>query len=90
MISVHTRQMILYPNPTFSGLSCVEVKTERAATVSLKVYNLLGMEVKEVVKDVFLHAGWYHWEIEGLKKGIYIVKFESEELNTSKTLVVLD
>ncbi len=66
-----------YPNP-FNTTTTIEFTNPKAGFVSLKIYNILGEEVKTFVSKV-LTAGEhkYLWDANGLASGMYLIKLES-------------
>lgn len=71
-----------YPNP-FNPATTIRFGIQQDATVSLKVYNLLGQVVATLVDQEFKQAGYHvaHWNAmaddgSGLASGVYIYKLE--------------
>jgi hypothetical protein len=64
-------QVNVYPNPT-AGISVVQLNISEAAMVNLKLYDMLGREVKTIVSEK-LQAGSHKVEtnVSGLENGIY-------------------
>jgi hypothetical protein len=58
--------------------------------VSLKVFNILGNEVKTLVNE-FKSAGSYNVEFDGkeLSSGLYIYKLVTETFNSTRKMMLL-
>ncbi len=79
-----------YPNP-FNQTTNIEFSIPKAEFVSLKIYNLLGQEVVNLVSEN-LKAGFYKydWDAGSLACGIYIYRLQTEKgAAQSKKLVLL-
>lgn len=63
-----------YPNP-FNSITAIEYSVEKQSGVSLKVYNILGQEVAELVNEDFA-PGIYSvkWNAFDSASGVYIYK----------------
>jgi hypothetical protein len=66
-----------YPNP-FNPSTEIRYQVPVAANVSLKVYNLLGLEVATIAKGV-QQAGIHvaRWDATGMPSGVYFYKIEA-------------
>ncbi len=77
-----------YPNP-FNPVTIIRYSLPHAGHVTLKVFNLLGQEVKTLVdelenpgvKSVTFHAG-------SLPSGVYFYRLQSKEYTETKKLVL--
>ncbi len=60
-----------YPNP-FNSFTTIRYQLSEPSFVNLKVFNILGEEVIELVKEK-KNAGLYevHWDATGLASGVY-------------------
>ncbi len=83
-----------YPNP-FNATTEIRFSLERAADVTLTVYNLLGQEVKTLVEGR-ITAGEHRVTWDGrddsgnmCASGIYMYRFESEETVLSRKMILL-
>jgi hypothetical protein len=66
-----------YPNP-FNPFTVIEISLPNDANVSLKVYNVLGQEVKTLFTgnlDAGLHT--IHFDASNLNSGVYFYKIEA-------------
>ncbi len=78
-----------YPNP-FNPVTKISYSIPRAGFVSLKVYNLLGEEVADLVSGEKA-AGKYDIDFNGrgLSSGVYIYRIEAGGFSDSKKLVLM-
>ncbi len=78
-----------YPNP-FNPTTELHFTISRAGLVSLKVYNLLGQEVKTLL-DRYLTPGDYSVRFNGnnLTSGIYFYRLASDNFAFTKNMVLL-
>ncbi len=78
-----------YPNP-FNPKTNIQFTLPKSEFVTLKIYNLLGQEVKTLVSDK-LNAGnyKYNWEASGFASGIYYYTIKAGKYNASKKLLLL-
>lgn len=78
-----------YPNP-FNPVTNIEFSIPTKSYVSLKIYNILGEEVKTLVSGV-RNAGKYimKFDASNLASGIYIYRIKSGTFSNSKKLVLL-
>ena len=78
-----------YPNP-FNPTTNLEFGISQLGFVSLKVYNMLGEEIKTLVNEI-KPAGIYRAEFDGsnLSSGIYYYKLESGNFIETKKMMLL-
>ena len=78
-----------YPNP-FNPSTVIKYQLAAPGYVSIKVYNLLGKEVKTLVSRT-LAAGKYEVEFDGssLASGIYFYKMQSGSFVSVKKLMLM-
>lgn len=78
-----------YPNP-FNPFTKIDFQIPESGFVSLKVYDILGREVKEVVNE-FLSDGHYTRSFDGnsLASGIYFYKLQVNKYVQIKKMVLL-
>ena len=82
-----------YPNP-FNPSTRIQYSLEKAAQVSLKIYNLLGQEVATLVNDR-QEAGSYTVPFNSneatlsLSSGVYFYRLEAESFVSTKKLVLM-
>jgi hypothetical protein len=81
-----------YPNP-FSWTTEIEYELPKSCLVQLKIFNLLGQEVKTLV-DKFQEIGsksviWDGRDNHGMKirSGIYFYKFEAMDFVQKKRII---
>jgi hypothetical protein len=78
-----------YPNP-FNPSTTIEFAIPQASYVSLKVYNILGQEVKTLIsgfKDAGLHK--INFDAKELNSGIYIYKIEANGLTQTRKMTLI-
>lgn len=82
-----------YPNP-FNPATVIQYSIERAANVTLKVYNVLGSEVVTLVNE-FQDAGSYSIPfntndlVDGLTSGIYFYRLQAGSNVAAKKFVLM-
>jgi hypothetical protein len=78
-----------YPNP-FNPVTTIEYHIKEQGLVSLKIYNLLGEEVAELVNEV-KNSGSYkiNFNATGLSSGIYFYKLWINNFIETKKLLLL-
>jgi outer membrane protein assembly factor BamB len=69
-----------YPNP-FNPSTTIKFILPRRASVSLKIYNLLGQEVVQLTEGIY-DAGTHfiEWDAHGISSGVYFCRLETHEL----------
>ncbi len=77
-----------YPNP-FNPSTNINFDVKESGFVSLKVYNMLGQEVANLINQD-LSAGKYQttFDAVGLSSGIYIVNYSINDFNTSMKIAL--
>jgi hypothetical protein len=78
-----------YPNP-FNPTTVIQYQLPNADYVSLKLYNLLGEEVKTLVNEV-QEAGYKLVQIDatGLSSGVYFYRLTAGSFVETRKLVLL-
>ncbi len=78
-----------YPNP-FNPTTVIKYQLPEAVNVTIKLYDMLGREVKEFINDT-QEAGYYELTIDGsdLSSGTYIYRITAGEFTDSKKLLLL-
>ncbi|MBN8584678.1 MAG: VCBS repeat-containing protein [Ignavibacteria bacterium] len=81
-----------YPNP-FNPSTIIEYSVTKSTNVSIKLYNILGIEVKELVNE-YKTAGNYRYDINekvtsGLSSGIYYYKMRAGEFSDTKKMILI-
>ncbi|MCD4746927.1 MAG: T9SS type A sorting domain-containing protein [Bacteroidales bacterium] len=77
-----------YPNP-FNNTSIINVRLEKAANLSMEVYNLMGQKVYEILSgDV--NTGLYQLTINasGLNSGIYFYTVKAGEKEVTRKMII--
>jgi len=76
-----------YPNP-FNPATVIRYNLPVSGSVSLKIYDMIGREVKSLVSG-FANAGTYNASFNGseLSSGVYFYKLEAEGINGNKFLM---
>ena len=78
-----------YPNP-FNPTTTISYKLPLSSYVTLKVYNVLGIEIANLVKETKL-PGTYKVNFDGnqLASGVYIARLTTGRFNKSIKLILL-
>jgi hypothetical protein len=78
-----------YPNP-FNPVTTINYQLPKDGQVTLKVYDILGREVKTLVNE-FKQAGYYKaaFSASNLASGIYIYEIRVNEFRAVKKLTLL-
>lgn len=78
-----------YPNP-FNPTTIISYSLPEAASVSLKVFDVLGREVQTLVNDV-KNAGTYTVEFNAnnLPSGVYIYRIETPNYSSVKKMLLI-
>jgi len=83
-----------FPNP-FNTETIIKYKTPKNLFVSLKIYDILGKEVKTLVNE-FKQSGYYYVKWDGkndgfidLPSGIYFYEIKTKEFHKIKKMVLL-
>ncbi|MFC1724019.1 T9SS type A sorting domain-containing protein [candidate division KSB1 bacterium] len=84
-----------YPNPFNSGTK-IKFELKKETEVILKIYNILGQEIKTLLNNQFNYAGphsvfWDGTNNSGfpVSSGVYIYRFKAVDFIRSKKLVLL-
>ncbi len=80
-----------YPNP-FRNTTRIDYRLPEEANISLKVYDLLGKEIAELVNG-HQNSGYHHvnFDISNLSGGVYLYEFEAKSADNefSKTRMMV-
>lgn len=78
-----------YPNP-FNGSTTIQFDLTRPSKVVLKIFNVLGQEVGELVNER-IPAGSHRisWTATNLPSGIYLCRMETEGFSQVRKLLLL-
>ena len=83
-----------FPNP-FNAETIIKYKIPKNLFVSLKIYDILGKEVKTLVNE-FKQSGYYYVKWDGkndgfinLPSGVYFYEIKTKEFHQIKKMVLL-
>ncbi|MFA5403383.1 MAG: M28 family peptidase [Ignavibacteria bacterium] len=78
-----------YPNP-FNPNTTIQFDLKDTQFAVLKVYDILGKEVKILVDDVLLQGSYkIDFNGSGLSSGIYFYKLETEKFSETKKMILM-
>jgi photosystem II stability/assembly factor-like uncharacterized protein len=79
-----------YPNP-FNPTTIIEFELPERTNVSLKIYDVLGKEIKSLIKNEIRNQGKYEVNFNGkdLASGVYIYRLRTDEFSISKKMLLL-
>jgi photosystem II stability/assembly factor-like uncharacterized protein len=78
-----------YPNP-FNSSTIIEFYVPYNSRIKLKVYNILGELVKNLIDEEFQEGKYsYNWEVSSLPSGIYFLHIEGIEFKEIKKAILL-
>jgi len=71
-----------YPNP-FNPITTIEFSIPKTEYVTLKIYNILGQEVSELVAKRLTPGNYkYTWDASGFASGVYYYKIQAGDPST--------
>jgi Secretion system C-terminal sorting domain len=78
-----------YPNP-FNPSTVINFSVPESGLVTMKIYNLLGQEVAELVNDI-KSAGSYEvsFDASGLTSGMYVYKIQAGQFSATRKMMLL-
>jgi len=78
-----------YPNP-FNPTTTIKYSLPRSASVTLKIFNLIGEEIITLVSEN-IAAGTHHvkWDAQGFASGVYFYSLEVGGFRETKKLLLL-
>ncbi len=78
-----------YPNP-FNPTTVIRFAIPQSSLVSLKVYDILGNEVAEIVNNE-LQAGYYNYEFDASRfsSGLYIYRLQTNDFIQTKKMMLI-
>ena len=80
-----------YPNP-FNNSTIIEYEIPRISVINLKLYDILGKEVLEIIKPTELNNGRYRTVLnldnKQLSSGVYIYRLTISEKNKSNVITI--
>lgn len=78
-----------YPNP-FNPSTIIEFEIPKENFTELKIYDLLGKEVEEIVSAHLNHGRYtYSWDAGSLPAGVYFSKLTSGNFTDTKKMVLV-
>jgi hypothetical protein len=79
-----------YPNP-FNPTTKIQFSLSMAGNVTLKVYDVLGRKVAELLNQDFMQPGNHEviFNAKSLSSGVYFYKIESGNMAISKKMILL-
>jgi hypothetical protein len=79
----------IYPNP-FNAAATIRYRLPRGGSVELKVYNILGEEVAELIA-CHRSAGEHRttWNAAGLASGVYFIRLQFENITATRKAVLI-
>lgn len=79
----------VYPNP-FNSQSKIDVILGRESNLEIKIYDLLGREISNIVNGKF-RSGKYSFVIDGsnLSSGVYFLRIKSNEGTQMKKIILI-
>ena len=79
-----------YPNP-FNPATSIKYSLPLSSVVTIKVYNILGAEVKTLVNREYKASGFYSVIFDGssLSSGVYFYRIEAGNYNESRKMVLI-
>ena len=78
-----------YPNP-FNPSTTIKYSVPSAGTVQLKVYDVLGNEVTNLLNE-YKQAGSYNieWDASSLQSGVYFYQLRTNEFVETKKMILM-
>lgn len=77
------------PNP-FNPGTTIEFTIAKAGWVTLKIYNVLGEAVSELVEENLSTGSYkYSWDASGLPSGVYFYRLETNAFQQTRKLLLL-
>lgn len=79
-----------YPNP-FNPSTVIEYNLPESATVTLKIYDLMGREVKTLVNGEYQNKGLYKYFLNAydLSSGVYFYQLKTDKYSETKKMVLI-
>lgn len=79
-----------YPNP-FNPETTIEFALPQQSRISLKIYNVLGKLITEIIKDELLEAGYHQviYKNSSLASGVYIYKLTAGDFSVTKKMLLI-
>ena len=78
-----------YPNP-FNPITRISYNIPKQGLVSLKIYDILGREVKELVNEIKSQGSYsVDFNASGLPSGVYLYRIKSEGFTETKRMLLI-
>ncbi len=79
-----------YPNP-FNPSTIIEYNLPENTVVTLKIYDLMGREVKTLVNSEYQTKGLYKYFLNAgeLSSGVYFYQLKSDKFSSTKKMILL-
>lgn len=79
-----------YPNP-FNPGTIIEYYLPESATVTLKIYDLMGREIKTLVDSDLQKPGLYKYflNLSEFSSGVYFYKLTSDKFSSTKKMILI-
>lgn len=79
-----------FPNP-FNSSTTIDFILPKSDYVTLKIYDELGREIRTIINNVYLNAGYYpvRFEAENLASGVYYYRLITRDYKEEKKMVIL-
>jgi hypothetical protein len=78
-----------YPNP-FNPSTNISFTLKEAGSVSLKIYNMLGQEVDEIIQQK-MNSGFYTipFDASSLSSGMYMYRLKTNNYTQTKKMILI-
>jgi hypothetical protein len=78
-----------YPNP-FNPVTKIAFSIPKAGNITLKVFDVLGKEVANLVNNTFVKAGTYESEFNAsnLSSGLYFYRLITDNFTDTKKMIL--
>jgi hypothetical protein len=80
-------RLVLAPNPAING-TAVHYTLPTAGSVSFKLYDLTGAEVRSYANTNATKDGILMLDTKALPSGVYVLRFNAGEINVTRKLVL--
>ncbi|MDZ7340272.1 MAG: T9SS type A sorting domain-containing protein [candidate division KSB1 bacterium] len=79
-----------FPNP-FNSETTISFFLDRPGKLMIKIYNLLGQEVEQLIDQPLIKAGSYqfHWEATNATSGVFVIKVTFDGTTYTKKILLL-
>ena len=78
-----------YPNP-FNPVTNIKFSVAKKESVTLKVFDALGREVRVLVSDVLIPGNYFaSWNASGMSSGVYYYTLKSDSFNETRRMILL-